>query len=321
MKNPASLDNTLLECPILFIVFNRPIVAEKVFLEIKNVKPRKLYIASDGPRTNNVTDVENIKRVREIVSAVDWPCEVRALFRESNLGCKYAVSEAISWFFSCEESGIILEDDCVPHRDFFFFCQELLEQYRDNGEIQAITGQNFQEGKLRGDGSYYFSIFNHIWGWASWRRAWNNYDPEIEFWPELKASRYWSNFCLDRPGFKEYWEKIFDKVYAGEIDTWDYQWMAHVWKNGGITITPNVNMISNIGFEESATHTKKKTDISNLPIFSIGDKVIHPNECRINLEADMYVFKKIYMHHKKLGLNGALNYLIKIIDKINKYIT
>ena len=197
--------------PILFLVFNRPDVTQRVFDAIRQARPPKLYIAADGPRKNKVGEVERCALVQEIVSQVDWPCEVSKLIRQENLGCKIAISSAIDWFFSKEPEGIILEDDCLPHPDFFPYCDELLERYRNNERVGMISGDNFQNGIKRGDGDYYFSQFCHIWGWASWARAWKKYDANLAQWPKLKA-RNWLGSLGFSGAETTYWQKKLDRV-------------------------------------------------------------------------------------------------------------
>ena len=156
-------------------------------------------------------------------------------FSEKNLGCAQSCSNAISWFFKNEENGIILEDDCVPHLDFFTFCENLLDRYAEDERVTVISGNNFQKGKWRGDASYYFSKFPHIWGWATWRRAWKYYQGDIPFWSEWKKSDAWLNFMPDKVQ-RRYFEKIFDQVQDGKVDTWDYSWTANVWYKGGLQL-------------------------------------------------------------------------------------
>jgi len=144
------------EIPILFLVFNRPELTLKVFNKIKEIKPKKLYVACDGPR-NLKNEKKIVNQVREITNNIDWDCSLNKLFRDQNLGCKNAVSGALDWFFDNEEKGIILEDDCLPNEYFFYFCKELLLKYENDSKISMITGNNFQDGNFRGDGSYYFS--------------------------------------------------------------------------------------------------------------------------------------------------------------------
>lgn len=275
--------------PILFIIFNRPEKTQAVFNVIRQVKPQRLYISSDGFRANIKGDEEKVLKTRDIVKNVDWECEVKTLFHERNLGCKLAVISAINWFFKNEEKGIILEDDCLPHVDFFKFCEELLNYYEKDQRIWVITGNNFQDGKIRGESSYYFSQYNHCWGWASWHRVWEKYDKDISFWPDFKKSIQWSMRGLIE---RKYWEEVFDKVYNNIINTWDYQLTAALFYYNGLSIVPNVNLVSNIGYGLDATHTTNSNDRhANLPIFGM-DNIKHPKEVIINSEADFYTFYK-----------------------------
>ena len=196
---------------VLFLVFNRPETTKQVFEAIRQAKPPRLYVAADGAREGKPGESERVEQVRQIATEVDWPCEVKTLFRDKNLGCKQAVSSAIDWFFDNEEQGIILEDDCLPHPDFFTFCETLLKRYATDERVWVITGDNFQDGQKRGDGSYYFSRYNHVWGWASWRRAWSKRDMSIKFWPKWKVSPEWKA-CVPDKIERKYWSKIFEHI-------------------------------------------------------------------------------------------------------------
>lgn len=283
------LPHTPFQTAVLFLVFNRPDTTKQVFEAIRKAKPARLYVSGDGARVGRAGEVERVEEVRKIATAVDWPCEVKTLFRDMNLGCKKAVSSGIDWFFVHEEQGIILEDDCLPHHDFFTFCDSLLNRYKADDRIWAITGNNFQHGRIRGDASYYFSRYSLIWGWASWRRAWIKRDMNIQFWPSWKMSDEWRGWLPDNVE-RKYWEKIFDKIYLNEIDTWDYPWIASVWFGGGLTATPNVNLVSNIGFGVDATHTLSKQDKhAELPTKAIGELKIL-KDVEVNSLADRWVF-------------------------------
>lgn len=249
----------MLDTPILLIAFNRPKLTKRVFDKISDAQPKKLYVAIDGPRSNHVEDQEKILKVKDIFKKIDWKCETFFLDRKLNLGCKVGVSGAIDWFFKNENKGIILEDDCVPGSDFFTFCEELLIKYENNNNIFMITGDNFQDGIIRGNSSYYFSKLTHVWGWATWKRAWEKYDVNMSFWPVFKNSIEFKNIFSIKLA-TNYFSSIFDSVYKQKIDTWDYQWNACVWFYKGLTITPNKNLVTNIGFGPDATHTKDAKD-------------------------------------------------------------
>jgi hypothetical protein len=281
-----------LQVAVLFLVFNRPDNTARVFEAIRQAKPPRLYVAADGPRDGWVGEAEHVAKVRKIATEVDWPCEVKTLFRDKNLGCKKGISSAITWFFEQEEQGIILEDDCLPHLDFFSFCENLLDRHYSDERIFVITGNNFQNGTWRGDASYYFSKYNHCWGWATWRRAWKHYQGDINFWPKWKTSDAWKKYTPDKIE-RKYWQKIFDSCYAGQIDSWAYPWTASTWYKNSQTVTPNVNLVSNIGFGEGATHTKKPTKFSYMPTMELSH-ITHPKQVIIDIEADRFTFDNVF---------------------------
>ena len=275
--------------PILFLIFNRPDTTKRVFEEIKKLQPAKLYIAADGPRANKEGEKELCAETRKIVEDIDWPCEVRHHYSETNKGCRNNVSEAITWFFDNVSEGIILEDDDLPDPSFFTFCAELLERYRHTDQIKLISGNNFQFGKKWGDASYYFSRFPHIWGWATWRRVWNEYDVSMKSYPEFKRKNKIKDIFDDKR-MQKYWMNLFKRLYQNKIDTYDGQLVYAIYANNGISIIPNMNLVSNIGFTENATHTKKGDIFSNIPSHSISS-IQHPKKIEINKDADRSYYK------------------------------
>lgn len=263
IKNREKMQKETFNIPILLLIFNRPEMTFKVFEEIRRCSPAKLFIAADGPREGIIQDKEKCSQAREIIERVDWDCEVKTLLREHNLGCKVAVSSGIDWFFKNEEKGIILEDDALPDPTFFRFCEELLEYYKDDKRIMMISGDNFKFGRKRAEYSYYFSRYTLIWGWASWRRAWNYYDIGMKLWPEVRDNNLLFNI-LDNKRQVSYWSNIFEKSYNDKINAWSYQWLFACWLQNGLTILPKANLVSNIGFGRSGTHTRSRSILSNL---------------------------------------------------------
>ncbi|MDJ1482171.1 nucleotide-diphospho-sugar transferase [Cytophagaceae bacterium YF14B1] len=240
--------------PILFLVFNRPDLAQQVFECIRQIKPKELYIAADGPRENRDDDVLKCAQTREIIKQVDWECEVHTLFREKNLGCKKAVSSAINWFFENVEAGIILEDDTLPDLSFFTFCEKMLNRYRDDERVMMISGYNTSEKWKAELQSYHFSYFGGIWGWASWRRAWQYYDVNISSWGEPENKQLLKEAYFSPEQFKSR-EAMYNDLYNGVIDTWDLQWTYCRLMNSGLSIIPSINLVKNIGFRSDGTHT------------------------------------------------------------------
>lgn len=289
----SPMTNKVFNTPVLFLIFNRPIETSKVFEEIKKVKPSKLYIAADGPRTFKVGEdllCEECRRV--VLNGIDWPCEIKTLFRKENLGCGKAVSNSITWFFDNVEEGIILEDDCLPDQTFFTFCEAMLAKYRYDDRIMHIGASNFQFGKWHGEGDYFYSRYSHIWGWASWRRAWKKYDFKIERWGNIESRNNLNKIFEFEVVKGNYWANIFDTVIKGEVDTWDYQWQFAIWNNNGMNILPNKNLVINIGFGINATHTINENKLINsIPLEKLSE---YRTPCCYNNEADDLTFKTIF---------------------------
>ncbi len=260
---------------VLLLIFNRPDTTQRVFDEIRKAMPKKLFISSDGPRENKHGEYEKCQAARDIIKQVDWDCQIFTNFRDKNLGCKSAVSSGIEWFFENVEEGIILEDDTLPHPTFFRFCEELLERYRDDDRISIISGDNFQFGRRRTSYSYYFSRYNHIWGWASWRRFWRHYDVNIKLWPEIRDGG-WLNDFLGNKESVHFWTRIFENVYEGKVDTWDYQLVFAAWVQGCLSIISNVNLVSNIGYGPDATRTAGESKFANMKTEPATFPILHP---------------------------------------------
>lgn len=243
-----------LKTAVLFLVFNRPEVTARVFEAIRKAKPPRLYVAADGPRSDRGGEQERCERVRGIATNVDWPCEVKTLFRKNNLGCKLGVSEGINWFFENEEEGIILEDDCLPSQSFFWFCEGLLEKYKYDSRIGMIAGTRVGNASFESCASYSFSRLVQIWGWATWRRAWQGYDVNLCNWPDFEKSNGLRNAGIDEI-ICCHLEKTYENAHLRRVDTWDYQWSFRCVSEGMLTVFPRKNLILNIGFGPDATHT------------------------------------------------------------------
>lgn len=280
-----------LQTPIALFVFNRPHLTDLSFARIKDQRPARLFLIADGPRETIPIDVALTKDVRKIVSQVNWPCEVETLYAARNLGVQQRITSGLDWVFSHVDRAIILEDDCLAGDSFFNLCETLLSYYEDDKRVGAVTGNNFQDGLRRGQGSYYFSKYPHCWGWATWARAWALNDPLMRHWPDLKRSARWESLVSD-PFERRYWEKIFDQTFAGKIDSWAYRWAASCFHNELLTATPNVNLVRNIGFGSDATHTKT----GESPATAIGQlsSIDHPSTVTRDLEAERYDFENVY---------------------------
>lgn len=302
-----------LNTAVLFLVFNRLDTTKQVFSAIRRAKPPKLYVAADGARQHKEEEAEKVAAVRDyILSNIDWECDVQTLFRDNNLGCKTAVSSAITWFFDHEEQGIILEDDCLPCQSFFWFCEELLNTYKSDMRVWHISGDNFQWGKKRGDGDYYFSKYNHIWGWATWADRWQHYDVNLDTLERFKQQNAINNI-FEKGSEKQYWLNALTAVKSGKIDTWDYQWSYCVFINSGLSILPNTNLIKNIGFGADATHTLDlESKLANIETEDINLPLQHPSFMLINQLAD--ISTGVMLFSKRNPFLRVINKLMRLIN-------
>ncbi|MFO1390201.1 glycosyltransferase family 2 protein [Cellvibrio sp.] len=286
-----------MQSPILLVVFNRPDTTRQVFEAIRAARPPRLYVAADGPRPERPDEAEKCAEVRRLTTQIDWPCELKTLFRSNNLGCKLGVSSAIDWFFKNEPEGIILEDDIVPLPSFFLYCDELLEKYRYDHRIGIISGCNFVAQSISISESYFFSIYNHIWGWASWRRAWQHYDISMINWPAWKKGKGIKKYSNASKLFEAYWSNIFEKTHNDpSVTWWDYQWTFICWEKNMLSILPKSNQIINIGFGTDATHTTGEAPnfVMNSKPKIIDFPLVHPKKIEINNFADKLISKKVF---------------------------
>ena len=264
------------ETPILLIVWKRPEKTLRIIKEIQKIKPNDFYIACDGYPENNILLEQKVQKTRKVIlENINWNCNIKKLFAENNQGCKEGVSNAISWFFENVNEGIILEDDCLPHQDFFYFCSELLHKYRNDDRIWSITGNNKHNLNIEGK-SYFFSKYSNSWGWATWKRCWNKYDKDIKNWP-IEKSKGIINQIFEDKNEQRFWKQTLDNIYYHmKPNTWDYQWNYTCFIYSGLTIIPSHNLINNIGFDLEATHTKFEKPIKELESYERYSSGVFP---------------------------------------------
>jgi hypothetical protein len=285
--------------PVLFIVFNRPETTAQVFSRIKEARPGQLFIAADGPRLHHIDDKTLCRQVRSIVNDVDWPCEIHTLFRDKNVGCKMGVLGAINWFFEHVEQGIILEDDCLPAPDFFIYCYELLNRYKGNPKILSINGYNFGYRPVSLT-SYFFTRYMNMWGWATWRRSAQKIDYQLDEWGRKNKKLFLYTrlrttvFDFDWKWVKR-WRKTFDELTQKNVDTWDYYWIYAGLKHRLYSIVPHRNLIQNIGFNESATHTHdSRHPITKIDVSSLDFPLLHPRTVVRDIVYEEECVKKVW---------------------------
>lgn len=272
--------------PVLFIIFNRPEQTRRSFERIRAARPSTLYVVADGPRADRPGEAALCERTRAEVQ-VDWPCEVVRDFAAANLGCKRRIVSGITAAFEREERLIILEDDCVADPSFFPYCDELLDRYADDMRVMMVSGNNLQRGAGPRENSYYFSRYPHCCGWATWRRAWRLFDPDMQSWPRLRRTEGLERI-FDEPSARAYWTRHLDMGHSHEVDSWAYPWALTCWTHGGLTALPKVNLIQNIGFAPGATHVADETMNPFKLAGSLEFPLDHPPRIERDAEADAF---------------------------------
>ncbi|MBD5531529.1 MAG: glycosyltransferase family 2 protein [Lachnospiraceae bacterium] len=283
-----------LTTPVAFFTFNRLSTTKQVFEAIRQARPRKLYLVSDGARARVAGEKEKVDEVRAYLeSHIDWECEVHKNYAEQNMGCGRRVSSGISWVFDQEEEAIILEDDCLPDPTFFTYCQEMLAYYRDDERIMVIGGSN-PAAYYETEQDYLFTKVPFIWGWASWRRAWKLYDFDIKSWEKEKKNPVFRKVLP----LKSYWVYTaeFDALYRHSYDTWDYQLMYATLLHDKLNIVPRQSYTRNIGFQEESTHTSGELKSVELRAGACRFPIRHREEVVWDEEFDRTYFKRANGH-------------------------
>lgn len=275
------------DTPVVLFIFNRPDTTRRVFEAIREIRPSTLLVVGDGPR-DRPGEAELCAETRAILNDIDWDCDLHTNLPETNLGVPRRFASAFEWIFGLVDEAIILEHDCLPHPTFFPYCTQLLRHYRDDARVMWIGGTNPCEEKF-GDGSYFFARSLWIWGWATWKRAWENYDIAVRDYPAFRKSGQIARISPYRRLQRGYMA-LFELAHEGEWINWDAQATFTVWNKDGVCVIPNGNLISNIGFDERAEHTKREDDpLARLPFRPIGP-IVHPHDTSIHHEYDIRMF-------------------------------
>ena len=279
--------------PVLLVGFNRPDLLSQVIDRVRPAEPERVYLAVDGARADRAGEADRVQACRELARSLDWGCEVHTLFREENVGCGRGVSGAVSWFLDHEESGIVLEDDILVEPSFFPYVNEMLDRYRNDPRVFAVTGTNFVPPEHQSDPDRYrFSRVPVVWGWGTWRRSWSRYDFELagwrrrlplrQAWPAMGGT--WASYLV--------WSANFDLMSRHAVDTWDLQLVCAAMTAGAWTVTPNVNLVENAGFRDDATHTLRTPDY--LRATQALSAIPSAGPVRLDERADAWLMRNVY---------------------------
>ncbi len=310
------------EVAVLLIIFNRPSNTRRVFDALKQIRPKRLYIAADAPRIHIVGEQGKCLETRGVTEDINWDCEVKRLYQDVNLGCSLGPRTAFQWFFLHEKEGIILEDDCLPHPDFFPFASEMLEKYRNNPRIISINGSNLGY-KPKFNHSYTYSRFMNMWGWATWANRAKAIDYNLSQWKTIKHPLWFlytkmNQYTLDTDiHWYQYWQHKFDLTTTKEkITWWDWQWIYHQLVHRQLSVVPSVNLITNIGFDTDATHTQAKDNpAANIPTEPLSFPLIHPNKLQADFVYEEKYVKWVWCYHKRLPFSFYLKRFLSHLFK------
>ncbi len=277
--------------PILLLLFNRPKHTEAVLDRLRQVQPTQIFVHCDGPRESAPGEAEKVAAVRAELKKIDWPCEVKTLFREQNAGLRIGVSGALNWFFESVEQGIILEDDCLPDPSFFPFCEATLVRYAQEDQVMHIGGSNVAEALTRNlPTDYFFSQFSFVWGWASWRRAWAKMSLDLDGFEDFVQDKRIRSLT-SKPLAQAYMLEKFRATKAKENNSWAYAWAYSVLKNNALSIVPRLNLVQNTGIGEAeATHTKESDQKAQLRASSLSFPLKHPGRIERPAKLDQEIF-------------------------------
>jgi hypothetical protein len=294
--------------PVVFLIYNRPELTRRAFAPIRAAKPRTLVVVADGPRAGDPRDAERCATTRSIVESIDWPCDLRTDFADTNLGCTARVSSGITRALETFDRAVILEDDCVADPSFFRFADEMLDRYAADERIFSVTGDNFLFGRRVTPDSYFFSRYPYCWGWATWSRAWKHYDVAMRAWPQVRDGDFLeSGFDGDRSAIR-YWRLVLDRTYSRVTDTWDFPWFFTCWMHRALTVVPETNLVTNIGFIRQATHTTMRMNaLGNIASQPLSFPLRHPEAVERNDAADRHIEKRVFEHQRLLWLDRILS--------------
>ena len=298
--------------PIAILIYRRPALVRGLLTALRVHQPKKIWIIADGPKTQSENELCSAAR-QEAEKGITWECEAIKIYADKNLGLKERVETGLDKLFAHGNSAIILEEDCHPTEVFIPFCQEMLERYRNESKVAGISGNCFLPKEVQLHTDYFFSRYLHIWGWATWARAWKAYRERPWTWPPPGYREYYSDCGQDE---FLYWERVFSRVRSGEIHSWDYPWISSFWRDGLVSITPAQNLVRNVGFGADATNTRDETAQTGMEREgSLNPPFSGPSEIRADVDLDRQTFQNHLLRQE-----GRLTFWPRIRRSIMKRI-
>lgn len=285
----------VLSPPVVLVVYNRPQTIAQVMAAVRAARPSSLFVVADGPRRDVPGDDARTRACRELTETIDWPCQVVRDYAPVNLGIRARMETGLALAFAHVEAAIVLEDDCVPASSFFTFCAGLLDRYRDDTRVMGIGGSRLTPSRPGRVDTYAFSRYPLIWGWATWRRAWQHYDGAMRAWPSLRDGG-WLDTALESPVAVRYWSHVLEQNHRDpDARNWDAAWLLTCWRLGGLSVVPAANLVSNVGFGPDSSHTRDaRSPLSRLPVHTLAEPWRHPSIVARDPEEDAVIESVVF---------------------------
>ena len=298
--------------PVVLIVFRRPELTKRVLKALQHSKPTKLYVIADGPRSGSETDESLVQQTRALFDDLSWDCEVVREFSDTNLGLRERVLTGLDFVFAREEFAIILEDDCVPNSSFFRFAEELLQKYERHQEIALVSANNFGFVQ-RPSNSYFFSSHAHIWGWATWKRTWDEFrsNARERFVADISYQEILD--LIPTRGKRRAMEKMLQVEKT--LDSWAINFSVFCYQNQKLVAVPKVNLALNIGFGANSTHTKFESYADEIPAGEVRFPLRHPER----LEANLWEMRKESLGKSLRWFTYPLVHPFDFIARVTRY--
>jgi len=277
-----------MDTPVLLIHFNRPESTRRQIEALSKVRPKTVWVLSDGARPERAGEAKAVEEVRGLFAKLPWDCRPNLVRRETNFGLRRNIAEGLSDFLEVCGEGIVLEDDCIPDPSFFRFCAEMLDRYRDDPRIFAISGYTGFGGDCEIPASYGFSNYFSCWGWATWKRAWARYDGEMEAYRNPETWRSIERRIHPKLRQRLYWRMIFNRVLRGKTESWAYRFQLTQWSNEGLAVFPKANLVENVGFETDATNTAGMKE-RKIPAGGLDFPLEHPDRVEADANLDRWI--------------------------------
>jgi hypothetical protein len=279
----------LFTTPILILGFRRPANIKRIIDAIRPDAPKLIFFAVDGPRSGKAEEETLVLQTQKAIENIDWECEVRVRFRDKNLGIRKAVPDAVSWALESSSEVIVIEDDAIPGPDLLEFMRNQLEKFRDDTCVAHVSGYNLVPNEKLSEASdpFRLSIYPESYLWGTWAESWKIYNDNIDDYVSIVRKMRFSQLE------KMIWRINFRMAQKDLIQSWAYRWIASMWRENKVCISPNVNLTTYIGSQDG-THTRRKSRVVEIPLKSLNFDIEKEYRIQVDFKADTWIGNKVF---------------------------